>query len=287
MLTVPQHLFLNFIKEREYAREAKEHGIHPHSEDPIIRDFKFCNINREHDRVTVWIKENIRENTLLQAFGPSCLVHYLTLARVFNHPPTLQTILDVKHETPGTLLQEMAKAVHVLKADGKVFRGAYKMPAHGKGGSGGSSVDYFFSGLREIWDMEFHECKTLESVAVKIQEARGFGPFLANQVTTDLRYTPFWKDAPDWETFVLCGPGTKKGLCRFFGLEPKKGGTQTRAAIQLREAKEILQPHLESPFNEYFRDPNNLTNSFCEFSKYARTLEGGAPPKNKYQPYQE
>jgi hypothetical protein len=135
--------------------------------------------------------------------------------------------------------------------------------------------------------MSFEKCKTLESVALLIQDARGFGPFLANQITTDLRYTEHFKNASDWETFVLCGPGTKKGLCRFFGMPPKKGGTQNRAAIQLRAAREILAPHLKSPFNDYFRDPNNVTNSFCEFSKYARTLEGNAPPKNKYTPHED
>jgi hypothetical protein len=159
------------------------------------------------------------------------------------------------------------------------------MPAHGSQGIGGSAIDYFLSGLREIALMDFRRCMTLEQVATLIQNARGFGPFLANQIVTDLRYTPHFAEAQDWETFVLCGPGTKKGLCRFHSKPPKKGGSQKVALFQLQHAQEILEPHLRKPFTEYFRDPNNLTNSFCEFSKYARADQGGATPKSKYQPH--
>ena len=279
-LTLPQMLFLHFIAEREDARVAKEHGIYPHTCDPIIQSFKFCNINREHDRVTRWVKEHVRDNPKING-SKSCLVMSLAIARVFNHPPTLQQILPMRSWAV------MRTKVAELKKEGKVFRGAYKMPAHGSGGMNVSSADYFINGLQQIGAMDFEKCVTLESVALKIQDARGFGPFLANQVTTDLRYTKHFKDAPDWETFVLCGPGTKKGLCRFFQKPVRKGGTQNQAAIQLREARAILAPHLKSPFNEYFKDPNNVTNSFCEFSKYARTQDGGSPPKTKYTPYPE
>lgn len=44
---------LNFIAERERIRIKKEAGQPwPWTNDPILRDYKFCCVRREDDRVT-------------------------------------------------------------------------------------------------------------------------------------------------------------------------------------------------------------------------------------------
>lgn len=285
-MTPVQELFISFIKERENARIAKEHGVFPHTDDPVIRKFSFCNVNREHDRVTRWIKDNMRESTWALA-SPDNMVTAMSLGRVFNHPPVLAQLYPFKS------FPWLRKECIRIKSEGKIFRGAYKMPAHGSSGAGGSSADYFLNAIEAVSKMDFSEVTHLEDVATMIQKAKGFGPFLSNQIITDLRYTPFWKDAPDWQTFVLCGPGTKRGLCRFFGVELKTRPnskrqksaplSQNNAVRMLRDAQTILTPVLEKRFIDIFRDPNNFSNCFCEFSKYARTLEGGNPPKTQYR----
>jgi hypothetical protein len=279
-------MFLEFIRERERARIAKLHGIFPHTNDPIIREFSFCNVNREHDNVTVWIRKNVRSADWARESATTMAVA-MTISRVFNHPPILEKLFDIED------LEEMRAKVHELKKAGKVFRGAYKMPAHGRGGLGNSSIDYFMDAITDIQSKDFDSLDHLEDASNLIQESRGFGPFLANQIVTDLRYTEFFANAPDWETFVLCGPGTRRGLSRFFDIPLKTRPNskrqkscpmpQSTAFRLLGEARGILSPFLGKPFTDYFRDPNNFSNCFCEFSKYARAREGGQPPKMKYR----
>ena len=50
-----------FAHERYMIYVRKQEGKKPPwTEDPILRDFRFCNIYREDDKVTVWIRENWR-----------------------------------------------------------------------------------------------------------------------------------------------------------------------------------------------------------------------------------
>jgi hypothetical protein len=54
-----KHKFIYWIKERETVRNLKEMGLpKPWSIDPVFQVTYFCNVNREHDKVTRWIREN-------------------------------------------------------------------------------------------------------------------------------------------------------------------------------------------------------------------------------------
>jgi hypothetical protein len=172
-----------------------------------------------------------------------------------------------------------------LKAGKRVFRGAYMMPSHGsKEQLAMSPIDYYCQAAEAVRKTDFRDCYTLEQVAEKILGIHGFGPFLTNQIVTDLRYTEhFPMSTSDWETFVLGGPGTSRGLCRFHGEAPTIGKSQKWMKPRLFEVRQrildnLLQVHVsERQLNiaEYFRDPNNISNSFCEFDKYMRFTEGG------------
>ena len=49
-------------EERESIRRKKENGLPaPWTDDPILQEFKFHQINREEDRTTRWLKKHIRE----------------------------------------------------------------------------------------------------------------------------------------------------------------------------------------------------------------------------------
>ena len=57
MLTEVQETFVYFIHERESIRLRKESGLHqPWTVDPILNDYYFCNINREDDKTTKYIR---------------------------------------------------------------------------------------------------------------------------------------------------------------------------------------------------------------------------------------
>jgi len=50
--------FFYWMKERERVRVRKERGDpKPWSEDPVFQQTYFCNVNREYDRVTKFIRK--------------------------------------------------------------------------------------------------------------------------------------------------------------------------------------------------------------------------------------
>ena len=118
-----------------------------------------------------------------------------------------------------------------------------------------------------------------------LMSADGVGPFVANQVVSDLRDTRYLAGASDWETFLLAGPGALRGLDRVFG--KKTGSTKQleaqAAALRVREELLVLAPE----FAGKMRDPNNVGNALCEFDKYVRVLLGEGTPRARYAPTTE
>ena len=59
-----QDLLLEFFEtaqERYLVRQRKLAGETQLTDDFAFQNYRFCNVHREHDRVTIWVKENIRE----------------------------------------------------------------------------------------------------------------------------------------------------------------------------------------------------------------------------------
>ncbi len=265
----PQQLFVYFVHAREEARLNKELGFWPHSEDPILQEFKFCNINREHDRVTRWVDEHIRQRDCSHIE----MIQNLAVARVFNEPHILEHIIPLRGIDR---LHFRILKLQDEKVVRKVFRGAYMMPVHGANGKGKSAVEYWCNNISKLKKCE--EQQSLTAVARLIKTMPAFGAFLTNQICADLRYTRFYpKDTtPDWETYAEAGPGTTRGVQRFFQMCEYGDGSQKARKITnltMQKIRALLESDLEPEINEYFRDLNNLCNSFCEFDKFCRALE--------------
>ena len=57
MLTPNQEQFIYWIKERESIRLKKDAGLpSPWTDNKVMQETYFCNINRENDNVTKWIR---------------------------------------------------------------------------------------------------------------------------------------------------------------------------------------------------------------------------------------
>lgn len=274
-LLTPGERFRYFIEARERARYHKEliGGPGPHSDDPIIAVNRFCNVNREDDAVTKWVKVNVRDRWG-DCARRDALIQVL-VARLWNHPPTLEELL------PYTSYDVALAVLNDMRTRGeKTMRGAYMMPVHGSHGKGKTVDEYYLQAVREASKMRW-ELESLQAVAEQLTTILGIGDFLANQVCTDLRYTNGWCRAPDWSTFVLCGPGSRRGLDRFFGREPT-GSLQQRVYVaELLSIREGM--HVEQhPLAPVFDDPNNLANCFCEYDKWERVLHGEAARLHTY-----
>lgn len=280
----PPERFKYFVRERETARLIKEAGcLPPLCDDPIIAVNRFCNINREHDAVTKWIRVNVREK-YANCFREWMVVQLL-VARIWNHPPTLRAIMPVGKFADEQ--QETLKILANLRASGeKVMRGAYMMPVHGSAGAGRSADEYYMQAVAQAYKVRWDRMTTLGEVAEGLMKLTGIGEFLANQVCADLRHCRYWRSTPDRSTFVLCGPGTRRGIDRYdlgdikpvpsrLGLGPQRNFVNRLLAIR----QNLLDDYF---FNTTFYDPNNLANCFCEWDKYERVLWGEVARLHSY-----
>lgn len=265
---------LHWIRERERIRLLKEAGApRPWTADPILREWRFCNVNRCDDTVTRWIFEHVIEP---HASSPT-LWFNLVIARLVNWPPSLAAL--GYFET-----WEAERFVRALGGRrGKVWTGAYMIPA----GPPGVDKERHLadSTLSPLWAWRAQAPTDGRCApwAAFIEQAHSMGGFLVNQVVTDMKYSPVLAAAPDRETFVIAGPGTQRGLNRLFGRALAAGWKRAAAASALAELRVDLV-EAEPVLVEVMRDLNNLSNCMCEFDKYLRVRLGEGKPRARYEP---
>lgn len=252
---------LHWISERERVRYAKEVvGLPPPwSLDPIIQTTRFCNVHREDDKVTRWIKTNWRD-----PFSSSPqLAFSMCLARVVNWPDTL-THLGFPHTwDPASFVAKMDS----LSSGGsrKIWGGAYMVTGgYSKGGETKQVImsrvlDAAYKNVRNIGP---GDC--LQDAFLDIAETPGLGTFLAAQVVADLKYTPLLEGAHDFWTFCAPGPGSTMGLNFLHGRPPTKGISEKQFSEEVNDLRLWLRGHgIELTAHD-------TQNCLCEFSKYVR-----------------
>lgn len=270
---------VHWIRERENIRRLKESGRpRPWTSDPILREWRFCNVNRCDDTVTRWIFEHI----IAPHRDSPTLWFNLVIARLVNWPASLAALGYFDEWMEG----DEARFIRVLnELRGKVWTGAYMIPA---GPAGVDKATYLAEGtLFQLWDL--YDCGhaptdgRCDSWATFIEQAQSMGGFLTNQVVTDMKYSPVLAHAPDRETFVIAGPGTMRGLSRLCGRDLGAGWRREEAAAQLATMRRLVID-AEPAIGETMRDLNNLSNCMCEFDKYERVRLGEGKPRARYTP---
>lgn len=269
-------LFRDFLCAREAVREQKEAGKpRPWTTDPILAKYRFCNVNREHDTVTKFIRgyyETVRNKVLW---------FNLIVARLFNNPVTLYQIGIVYKDNWDIQIRNMAEKFE--REDIRIFNPAYIVSTNGKAMA---KVPYLIKHvLRPLtvhWQPSTPSFSTCREWADWLLQFNGLGDFMVNQIVTDMKYTTLLPrgTTKDWTAFVMAGPGTKRGLNRLWGSPTKASITRGAAINALVEVRDALADH---PLRHYFDDLNNLSNSFCEFDKWCRVETGEGKPKQLYK----
>jgi hypothetical protein len=280
-----------------YEREPHRWSLRRLTDDPILSNYRFCNVFRELDAVTIWIRKNIREPF---ADHPH-LWFMLAAARTINWPPTLQRLMETKGawpSDPGFSPRTMTAVLEQYKAEGnKVETGAYMIRAE----SDRNAPWYSWTKQRyvsevvlgKLWE---HRSMTgtflspgaspvyLQDVWNYLQDYTGWGPFMAYQVVVDMRWTRYLQNAPDIQTWAALGPGSRRGLNRLHGRDPKAPLSQERGLDEMLEVRELMsRPGLLAPWL-VVPDLSDVQNCLCETDKYLRVTNGEGRPRSKYVP---
>src|ERR1700752_355827 len=114
----------DWIAERHRIYLKKSAGEPPPwTEDETMRRYRFCNVFRELDKVTVWLRENWRDP---YADSDSLWIA-MCLARQINWPETLAEIGFPEHGYDAEAVRQ-ALAARKLRGE-KVYTGAYMISA--------------------------------------------------------------------------------------------------------------------------------------------------------------
>lgn len=266
----------DFIIAREKVRVAKEAGL-PRAKwtkDPILAKYRFCNVHREDDRVSQWIKREMRDPFK----DHKDLWFMMVVARLLNLPESLEAVLP--HILPWKP-EKFRKVLHERKFSGKKnFNGAYIVSTNGKAME---KVDYLIAYvLNPLWAarelVRPHVGMWLAEFHTTLSQYDGLGSFMAAQVVADMKYAPVLQNATDWHTFAASGPGSRRGLNRVMGKPvdaPWPGVTWFDALVTLRNA---VLARWGQPLHA-----QDLQNCLCEFDKYERVRLGEGTPKQLYK----
>lgn len=288
----------NWMREREAVRIRRDEGLpRPWSADPIFNENKFCNVRREDDRVTVWVKRNIRDH---HSDHP-LLWFMLCIARQINWPPTLMELMVRMETWPYANSDAFSpEAMTELLLDRqrrgeKVFTGAY-LVGGGNSGLDGSEplrkAKYMCEVVlgplwkdRERLSLMFSDPKlTIEHAHGVLTTYHGWGQFLAYQVLVDMRFTRILSSAPDRLSWAAAGPGTLRGLNRVHGRPVKRPRPSQEQA--LKEIREIFAL-AETEVPEIPIDFSDVPNILCETDKYLRVQSGEGQMRSKFTPTTE
>jgi hypothetical protein len=280
--------FLYWVKERHaiYVRRFIDSKPKPWTNDPILQQYRFCNVYRELDTVTQWIAENWREPNE----GHQDLWFAMAVARWNNWPDTLAEI-GMRYVLPW----EPKAFINCLKSrkirDEKVWTGAYLIGTQGNAKD--KALFIAEDVLTPLWNdriaLRPRNGDTLESFARRIEAVKNQGRFMVGQIVADIKYdklSPLWQ-CKDWWTFAMPGPGSCRGINRIYGTEFDRGMTAFKErqwhklvleVQKLANDELVKKKHLPEELHA-----QDVQNCLCEFDKYERTLWGEGRPRSKYE----
>lgn len=298
-----QDKLIYWMQERYKIRYLKDEAKipAPWSKDPVFQNTYFCNVHREDDRVTKWIRANVT----IERFGEN-IEYAMVLARFLNWPDTLYSLL-ILSDVCGSLtdlgwLQD--KLEYQATAGHKVWGNAYVITSHGMKMP---KVEYLCQHLlRDVLAAmpaiqaackrapEHHMSAvengqvatpalvpgTCASAARALQAVQGIGSFLAGQIVADLKNTighPLYS-APDKRGFVVSGPGSIRGL-NWWHFGKPEGSVNERTFQGYFDGVRCFVDASPSAFKV---DNQDLQNCLCEYDKYLRVLTGTGKSKRSY-----
>ena len=266
---------VKFICERYSIFLKRRSGLPPPwTTDPILREYRFCNVCREDDKVTKWVASHWRapnEDVPELWFA-------MYVARVFNTPATLAAVgFPVPFDGRG-----MAAKLKMI--DGVVWSSAYVITTHGQ--ECAKAEFYCERVFPALWERR-REFQYINGAALSEWHSRfvtafGVGMFLGAQVVADMKYISSWRPALDWWTFSASGPGSRRGLNRVLGRPVDAHWSETEWRQRLGEIYEQYKNQTHDIAILPRLHAQDLQNCLCEFDKYERVRLGEGRPRQRY-----
>lgn len=319
--TAFKHLLI-FIRDRYTIHINKDVKCQakPWTDNPILQQYKFTNIRREHDRQSKAYIQGVVKNTdlslqakILNAFMFRAWNNWETV-ELFGGPFSIREIKDLS-------AMERARVIcdHVSSTDQDhlwynnaynqgSMKGVWRFPdgsgfkeqipeeeaAKKPGFEPCMPLRMFYLGKYVLDNKiipKLLDAEDQEEAYLVVRSVPGFAAFMAYQVFVDLTYIPEFPFSEN--EFTMAGPGCKRGLAHIFtdadGLSPEEQLFWLRDNFDRLNAKfpdvGLNLNTLMTDLPEYDRCMNvmSLENCMCELSKYMKVVQGTGRPRMKYK----
>lgn len=280
-----------FVRERHAVYERRARGLKkPWTDDAILRMFRFCNVYRELDTVTAWLRSRWFARLDEDAWFAS------VVARHVNNVPTLEELpcptvaplrWDASLDGGKTGRERFLEVTADRKRRGlRVFGAAYMISTNGNPAPDKAAwlIENVFDRLwRQRETLRPRKGDTLTSYHVTLGQMYGLASFLTAQVIADVKYcdgSPL-REASDWWTFAASGPGSRRGLNRVLRRPADASWREDDWRTALTRLREELLPMFVG-VGMPVPHAQDVQNCLCEFDKYERFRLGEGRPKQRY-----
>lgn len=281
----PYETFWYFIKERYSIYKKRQKGLKaPWTTDATLQQYRFCNVFREDDKVTIWIRENWREPYK----NHRNLWFAMAIARQINKVETLER-LGFPSQDPESWKKHALKVLGSMDEDGeKIYGGAYIITAGGVSGP-----KYLYTVNKVLYpSFEYHTrrdtfgkgyCEKLEKTWNILREGLGFGPFISYEIVTDMRWTRYYdEDIGDHMTWANAGPGAKRGLARIFFDDVEVNVSPSECLRLMRVLLKDSSTKWKGMGLPHSLEMRDIEHCLCEVDKYLRVSSDGHRMKCRY-----
>jgi hypothetical protein len=269
-------LYWYFASQRQAIFQRRVAGTPPPwTDDPILQEFKFCNVYRAADRVSQYLIHDVayhnepctEEDRLLQ----------IVAFRTFSKPATWRTVRTALGRYP--ILDDLASGSftqaleHARRTNGGLYTGAFILCA----------TDAYGQRLKHLNHIElFRHMFLVDQLGKRLLEARSLrqvyellhgyplvGDFMAYQTAIDLNYSKLINFSEN--DFTQPGPGAIRGIKKCF---TDLGDYQPAEVIHwMVDHQQDEFARLDLPFTGLFGRPLHAIDCqglFCETDKYCR-----------------
>jgi hypothetical protein len=263
----PIERFIAFVTEREAVRRRRADGKPwPWTQDAVLQQWRFCNIQRVHDRTTQEIVKMWRE----PHSGDDDLWFAMAVARLVNHAPALEELgypiaWDADH---------FIAVMEDRKRRGEPCEGrAYVIHADNHASARGELKATYIARrvLTPLWNaranLRPHRGDSLAAVHERLTDHEGIGGFIGAQFIADVKYVLPLRAARDWWTFAASGPGTRRGLNLVLGRDLDTKWEEHDWHKELMWLASEIAPYLRRADIGRLH-AQDLQNSLCEYRRY-------------------
>jgi hypothetical protein len=269
-------LYWKFAYERQKAFEARVRGEKsPWTDDPILQEYKFCNVYRAADRVSQYMIREVCYN--LEQSAPEDRLFQIVAFRLFSHIATWDSIRAFFKRVPiiddlvdGSFEQAVGQA---KEQNGKLYTNAFILcaaDAYGQGRKHLNHIELFKDMfVNQELGRKILTAKSLKEIYDLLHAFPLMGDFMSYQTAIDINYSDLVNFSEN--EFTKAGPGALRGIKKVF--TSTAGYSPEEVIMWMVEHQDEEFERLGYIFTGLFGRKLHAIDAqglFCETDKYCR-----------------